>query len=329
MLGNDNTAKQEVKDTIKSVVKGISFEDALSSVQSVFNDEEISQIKTALNGKNLHVMSVSRLTDPVFFTKEIIDFLEKNAKKSFTDPTRVNVIEIWSKHDGIPMQDLLRACKKYKVAPMVSFSITGLGDTSLEKGVMKYNDLLDRIEQLIKVGDLNPATTTIRIDPILVGITNMEDIKTIVNRSKELGIKKFVTSLVQSYGYLDGTSRDRKVTSGINKALASEGKTYDWDKYYGRNSQGKINFKPKQQYIDEIGNVLLELNKDPEIENMINDFRKECMKTDNNATMITKLKALVNKIYTKNAEQIVFEVPKLFSIIPIFYALFYNKLPFF
>lgn len=266
VLGNDNTAKQEVKDTIKSVVKGISFEDALSSVQSVFNDEEISQIKTALNGKNLHVMSVSRLTDPVFFTKEIIDFLEKNAKKSFTDPTRVNVIEIWSKHDGIPMQDLLRACKKYKVAPMVSFSITGLGDTSLEKGVMKYNDLLDRIEQLIKVGDLNPVTTTIRIDPILVGITNMEDIKTIVNRSKELGIKKFVTSLVQSYGYLDGTSRDRKVTSGINKALASEGKTYDWDKYYGRNSQGKINFKPKQQYIDEIGNVLLELNKDPEIE---------------------------------------------------------------
>ena len=56
-------------------------------------------------------------------------------------------------------------------------------------------------------------------------------------------------------------------------------------------------------------------HKDPEIEKMINDFRKECMKTDNNATMITKLKALVNKIYTKNAEQIVFEVPKLFSII--------------
>ena len=131
VLGNDNTAKQEVKDTIKSVVKGISFEDALSSVQSVFNDEEISQIKTALNGKNLHVMSVSRLTDPVFFTKEIIDFLEKNAKKSFTDPTRVNVIEIWSKHDGIPMQDLLRACKKYKVAPMVSFSITGCGSLLL------------------------------------------------------------------------------------------------------------------------------------------------------------------------------------------------------
>lgn len=266
VLGRGENAEAEVKDTMKSVVRGISFEEALGKVQSVFSEEEINQIKTALNGKKLHVMSVSRQTDPVFFTKEIISFLEKNAQKPLTDPTRINAIEIWSKHDGMPMQDLLRACKKYKVAPMVSFSITGLGDTALEKGVMKYNDLLDRIEQLIKVGDLNPTTTTVRIDPILVGVTNMEDIKAIVERAKGLGVKKFVTSLVQSYGYLDGTSNDRKVTSGINKALASEGKTYDWDKYYGRDYRGAINFKPKQQYIDAIGKVLLELNKDPEIE---------------------------------------------------------------
>ena len=266
VLGNDSNAQSEIKDVVKTVKKGISFEETLKGVDSIFTKEEIEQIKQGLNGKRLQVLSVSRQTDPAFFSKEIIKFLEENSKKSLSDPTRTNVIEIWSKHDGVPIQDILKACKKYKVAPMVSFSITGLGDTALEKGVLKYQDLIPLIGQLIESGDLNPQTTIIRIDPILVGETNMDDIKKIVQSCKDLGIKKFVTSLVQSYGYLDGTAKDRKVTSGINNALASEGRSYDWDKYYGKDSRGIINFKPKQQYIDEIGKELLELNKDPEIE---------------------------------------------------------------
>jgi len=90
-------------------------------------------------------MSVSRYTDPAFFSEKIIKFLEENYKKPLTDPTRVNAIELWTKHDGLPIRNILEACKKYRVAPMVSFSITGLGGTSLEKGVMKYQDLLERI----------------------------------------------------------------------------------------------------------------------------------------------------------------------------------------
>lgn len=307
-LGGDGQAESEINSAIKTAVAGVALNEVLDKIEPVFTEEERAQITEATKDGKLQVMSVSRMTDPIFFTKEIIKFLEENAKKPFTDPTRVNAIEIWSKHDGMPMQDLLRACKKYKVAPMVSFSITGLGDTTLERGVMKYNDLIDRIEKLIQSGDLNPNTTTIRIDPILVGETNFEDVKTIVNRCKQIGIKKFVTSLVQSYGYLDGTPRDRKVVSGINEAMQRDGRTYDWDKYYGRvtnqdyaaskdfvqqyqnqhpkaswseivsagaaqgvrvvtqSSIGKIHFIPKQEYIDKIGKILLEINKDPEIE---------------------------------------------------------------
>lgn len=307
-LGGDEQAESEINSAVKTAVAGIALSEVLDKIEPVFTEEERAQITAATKDGKLQVMSVSRMTDPIFFTKEIIKFLEENAKKSFTDPTRVNAIEIWSKHDGMPMQDLLRACKKYKVAPMVSFSITGLGDTTLERGVMKYNDLIDRIEKLVQSVDLNPNTTTIRIDPILVGETNFEDVKTIVNRCKQIGIKKFVTSLVQSYGYLDGTPRDRKVVSGINEAMQRDGRTYDWDKYYGivtnqdyaaskdfvqqyqnkhpkaswseivsagaaqgvrvvtQSSIGKIHFIPKQEYIDEIGKILLEINKDPEIE---------------------------------------------------------------
>ena len=307
-LGGDEQAESEINSAVKTAVAGVALNEVLDKIEPVFTEEERAQIIAATKDGKLQVMSVSRMTDPIFFTKEIIKFLEENAKKPFTDPTRVNAIEIWSKHDGIPIQDLLRACKKYKVAPMVSFSITGLGDTTLERGVMKYNDLIDRIEKLVQSGDLNPNTTTIRIDPILVGETNFEDVKTIVNRCKQIGIKKFVTSLVQSYGYLDGTPRDRKVVSGINEAMQRDGRTYDWDKYYGivtnqdyaaskdfvqqyqnqhpkaswseivsagaaqgvrvvtQSSIGKIHFIPKQEYIDEIGKILLEINKDPEIE---------------------------------------------------------------
>ena len=301
---NDNVAKSELADAVAVAKKGISFEQALSTVNPIFTPSEIAQIKKAY-GNKLFVKSVSRFTDPVFYADKVIEFLKENAKKSFDDPTRVNAMEIWTKHDGEPLQRILTACRTYKVAPMVSFSITGMGDTALEKGVLKYTDLLPLIKQLIDNGDLDPRTTTVRIDPILAGFTNMDTVRDIVARCKELGLKKFVTSLVQSYGYTEGTAKDRHVVSGINSALAKEGKTYDWEKYYGtiteedfeasrkfnmenknlswreliqekdkiglrdvstKSSVGKIHFIPKQEYIDEIGAVLKDINKDPEIE---------------------------------------------------------------
>ena len=263
-LGGDKIAREEVREAIKVVQTGKTFEEVLAEQPTFFTPSEQLQIKSALGDRKLKVMSASRRTDPVFLAKDIVRFLEENAQKDFTDPTRVNVIEIWSKHDGMPMKEILDACRKYRVAPIVSFSITGLGGTSLEKGVMKHTDLLPLIKELIIDGTLNPATTTIRLDPILPGMTDMNVIKDIVKTAKSFGIKKYVTSMVQSY---DGYGRG--VVEGINAALASEGKTYDWEKYYGiqtrGSKKGKLNFKPKQEWIDAIGSVFLEINSDPEI----------------------------------------------------------------
>ena len=236
-LGGDPTIINIFDDTMNVYDKGISFQSELKNVTPWFTEDEAREIMTAAknssNGK-LTVVSMSRKTDPVFFSAEIIEMLKENSKKSFSDPTRVNVVEIWTKHDGEPLQDILDACKKYKVAPMVSFSITGMGNTSLEPGVLSYEDMLDRVELLIKNGDLDPRTTTIRIDPILPGVTNMDVFDKIIERGKSLGIRKYVTSLMQSYGYKVGTSDDRKVISGINEAFARDGMpTYDWEKYYG------------------------------------------------------------------------------------------------
>lgn len=263
---DDPIAQEEVRKTVEVAKKGLPYQEALSDVVPIFTAEEIAQIKQALGGKNLQVKSASRYTDPVFLADKLIEQLKQNFEKPFTDPSRINVIEIWTKHDGEPLERILKACKDYKVAPMVSFSITSLGNTPMEKGVLEYNTLLKMIEKLIQNKELDPRTSTIRIDPILVGYTNMEDIKVIVRKCKKMGFKKFVTSLVQSYGYLDGTNKDRYVTTGINTALQAVGQTYDWDKYYGRDRNGNINFIPKKQYIDEVGKVLLELNTDPDID---------------------------------------------------------------
>ena len=276
-MGNDANATQGIRTAIAGAKKGITLKDALGSHSPFFTQEEIDQIEASILSRKityygntitgrLEIMSVSRRTDPIFFADDIVKFLKENGKKPLNDPTRTVAMEIWSKHDGLPLRRIMEACKKYRVAPMLSFSITGLGGTALEKGVMKYNDMLDKIETLINEGIIDPTTTTIRIDPILVGETKLEDIKAIVERAKGMGIKKFVTSLVQSYGYTEGTSNDRHVVSGINDSLATEGRKYDWDKYYGRDKNGKINFKPKQEYIDEVAKFLVELNTDPNIE---------------------------------------------------------------
>lgn len=286
-MGNDANATKGIRTAIAGAKKGITLKDALGSHSPFFTQEEIDQIEASIPSRDmefvvkdyntgkyktqhikgkLEIVSVSRQTDPVFFADRIIEFLKENGKKPLNDPTRTVAMEIWSKHDGLPLRRIMEACKKYRVAPMLSFSITGLGGTALEKGVMKYNDMLDKIEALINEGVIDPTTTTIRIDPILIGETKLEDIRAIVERAKGMGIKKFVTSLVQSYGFMDGTSNDHHVTSGINKALAEEGRSYDWDKYYGKDARGNINHKPKQEYIEEIGKFLVELNKDPNIE---------------------------------------------------------------
>ena len=93
-LGGDKIAREEVREAIKVVQTGKTFEEVLAEQPTFFTPTEQLQIKSALGNRKLKVMSASRRTDPVFLAKDIVRFLEENAQKDFTDPTRVNVIEI-------------------------------------------------------------------------------------------------------------------------------------------------------------------------------------------------------------------------------------------
>jgi hypothetical protein len=51
---------------------------------------------------------VSRHTDPVFFTEKVIEAWKKNTESyEFGNPNRFYATEIWTKHDGLPLVDLL------------------------------------------------------------------------------------------------------------------------------------------------------------------------------------------------------------------------------
>ena len=237
----DPIANEELYSGIAFIKKGLTCDEALANVdQDTFTPEEIEQIKKA-NPNGIVVGSASRLTDPVMFAQKMIEKLDEQGKIPLSDPRRLNMVEVWTKHDGEPLQQILQAAKRNKVAVAVSFSITGMGGSVIEPGVLKYKHMLSLIHKLVENGDLNPATTTIRIDPVLPGVTSYDSIKDIVKICSNMGFKKFVSSMCQSYGYTVGSSKgDRHVISGIDEALAREGKTYDWNEYYGVTTQEEV-----------------------------------------------------------------------------------------
>ena len=152
-----------------------------------------------------------------------------------------------TKHDGLPLKELA----ELKIPKFIHFSITSLGGTKYEPGVMKMDDLLDRIQAFIEQGVLNPNLITIRIDPIIPGVTKKEDIRHIIERGMSMGIKQYKFSVMDSYGYTStGERSETKQDRFIIKKMSELG--YDWDTYYGRRADGTVEFNAKRQYIDDI-----------------------------------------------------------------------------
>jgi len=107
---------------------------------------------------------------------------------------------------------------------------------------MKADDLLDRIAEYIKMG-LDPNTVTIRIDPIIPGVTTPGMIRNIIKRSSEMGIKRIRFSIMDAYP----------------NTVASMSKLgYDFERNYGINPKtGKPNFTAKREIIDKIVDTMI------------------------------------------------------------------------
>lgn len=181
----------------------VSYEQAqktISSPNTILTNEEILALHP-FTGSDTHprIAVASEKTDPAFFAKQLEDFFSgKTTVQDYRGNTLtandMDALYIITKHDGLPMRRIL-SIQKPKI---IHFSITTLGGTKWEPGVMKWQDMIERVGKFIKQG-LDPKMVTLRIDPIVPGVTQIKDVEQLIKRASELGIKNVKFSVMDYY----------------------------------------------------------------------------------------------------------------------------------
>lgn len=227
--GSVTPPAQITPDTVDNV--GNTYKENIETLESdktILSNEEILKLRPFTgNDKAPRIAVASEHTDPAFFAKDIKDFFDgkTSVKRRFGDPITakdIDALYIITKHDGIPLRTIL----SIKIPKIIHFSITGMGGTKYEPGAMRYNDLLDRIGDYIKQG-LDPSMVTVRIDPIIPGVTPKHVIEEIIKRASSMGIKNIRFSVMDFYS---------------TTAQFTEAAGFDYSKYYipmTRKSDGK------------------------------------------------------------------------------------------
>lgn len=188
----------EHKDT-----HNVSYEQAqktISSPNTILTNEEILALHP-FTGDDQHprIAVASEKTDPVFFAKYLEDFFSgkttvKDRSGNTLTANDIDALYIITKHDGLPMRRIL-SIQKPKI---IHFSITTLGNTKYEPGVMKWQDMIERVGKFIKQG-LDPNMVTLRVDPIVPGVTQIKDVDALIKRASEFGIKNIRFSVMDYY----------------------------------------------------------------------------------------------------------------------------------
>lgn len=234
----------EYKDT-----HNVSYEQAqktISSPNTILTNEEILALHP-FTGSDTHprIAVASEKTDPAFFAKQLEDFFSgKTTVQDYRGNTLtandMDAMYIITKHDGLPMRRIL-SIQKPKI---IHFSITTLGGTKWEPGVMKWQDMIERVGKFIKQG-LDPKMVTLRIDPIVPGVTQIKDVEQLIKRASELGIKNVKFSVMDYY----------RTTSIFMKNLG-----YDYEKNgYEKLANGEFKPNASPEKVKRISEEMLKI----------------------------------------------------------------------
>ena len=224
----------EHKDT-----HNVSYEQAqkiISSPNTILTNEEILALHP-FTGSDTHprIAVASEKTDPVFFAKYLEDFFSgkttvKDRSGNTLTANDIDALYIITKHDGLPMRRIL-SIQKPKI---IHFSITTLGNTKYEPGVMKWQDMIERVGKFIKQG-LDPNMVTLRVDPIVPGITKINEVDALIKRASEFGIKNVRFSVMDYY----------RTTSIFMKNLGYDYEKHGYVKVPNTNGEFYTHAKPK------------------------------------------------------------------------------------
>ena len=233
----------EHKDT-----HNVSYEQAqktISSPNTILTNEEILALHP-FTGSDTHprIAVASEKTDPVFFAKDLEDFFSgkttvKDYGGNILTANDIDALYIITKHDGLPMRRIL-SIQKPKI---IHFSITTLGNTKYEPGVMKWQDMIERVGKFIKQG-LDPNMVTLRVDPIVPGVTQIKDVDALIKRASEFGIKNVRFSVMDYY----------RTTSIFMKNLG-----YNYEKYYNKRDSGEFYTHARPDVIKEVSEKMLKI----------------------------------------------------------------------
>lgn len=234
----------EHKDT-----HNVSYEQAQKTINSpntILTNEEILALHP-FTGSDTHprIAVASEKTDPAFFAKQLEDFFSgKTTVQDYRGNTLtandMDAMYIITKHDGLPMRRIL-SIQKPKI---IHFSITTLGGTKWEPGVMKWQDMIERVGKFIKQG-LDPKMVTLRIDPIVPGVTQIKDVESLIKRASELGIKNVKFSVMDYY----------RTTSIFMKNLG-----YDYEKNgYEKLANGEFKPNASPEKVKRISEEMLKI----------------------------------------------------------------------
>lgn len=234
----------EHKDT-----HNVSYEQAqktISSPNTILTNEEILALHP-FTGSDTHprIAVASEKTDPAFFAKQLEDFFSgkttvQDYRGNILTANDMDAMYIITKHDGLPMRRIL-SIQKPKI---IHFSITTLGGTKWEPGVMKWQDMIERVGKFIKQG-LDPKMVTLRIDPIVPGVTQIKDVELLIKRASELGIKNVKFSVMDYY----------RTTSIFMKNLG-----YNYEKNgYEKLANGEFKPNASQEKVKRISEEMLKI----------------------------------------------------------------------
>lgn len=219
----------------------------LNSDKTILTNAEILALHPFTgNDTKPRIAVASEHTDPAFFSKMIQDWAKGNHtfldyKNNPIEYKDIDALYLITKHDGLPMRELLQLDKP----KIIHFSVTTLGATKWEPGVMKWQDMIERIGDFIKQG-LDPEYVTLRIDPIVPGVTNMTEVDKLMKRASELGLKHVRFSVLDYY----------KTTATFMEQLG-----YDYSKYFDKNSSGFYFTHARKEVIEGIAKQVLSIAK--------------------------------------------------------------------
>jgi hypothetical protein len=163
------------------------------------------------------VISASRRTDLVAFFPEWLASVFKNREANVCgpsghtytvslNPTDIHTIVLWSKNffSLIDNHSGLRTVLRKFDQLYCHFTITGLGDTIIERGVPSYRTTCSQLGDLVEIVGM-PERITVRFDPIIYWkegdeiCTNLALFEKIAPSLHENGIKKVRLSFAQWY----------------------------------------------------------------------------------------------------------------------------------